>query len=170
MEGLITNFGVDWKLLLAQVVNFAILFFLLKKFAYKPILDVLRKRKGEIEEGFAMRAEAEKTLGEIESIKVDTIAQAQGEALALVKKAEETAGERRGEIVADAMARCEILVTEATEKSKREAERMEDTVVEEAEALVREGIARVLRQMPAEERDGNLIREALSAIRSSKSA
>lgn len=170
MEELIRNFGIDWKLLLAQVVNFAVLFFLLKKFAYKPVLAMLRKRTEEIKEGFAMRAKAEKTLGEIEEIKTKTATQAQQEALALVKRAEETAGKHREEIMRDAAARGEILIAEAKQKAGKEVEKMEGAIAEEAEHLVREGIARVLQQMPAPERDRELIHGALTAIRSIKRA
>ena len=101
MEELIKNFGIDWKLLVAQVVNFAILFFLLKKFAYGPVLAILRKRAAGIKEGIAMRAKAEKTLGEVGEIKAKTAQQAEMDALALVAHAEETAGKRKEEIVND---------------------------------------------------------------------
>lgn len=168
MEDLIRNFGIDWKLLLAQVVNFAILFFLLKKFAYKPVLAILRKRTDEIKKGFAMRAEAEKTLGEIEKIKEKTAVQAQEDALALVQRAEETAGQRKEEIVHGAIARGEALVAEAKQKAEKEAEKIADVVAREAETLVRNGIVHVLGQLPAEVRDGELIRGALVAIRSTK--
>jgi F-type H+-transporting ATPase subunit b len=59
--------GIDPKLLLAQLVNFTIIMLLLKKFLYKPILDMLEKRKKEIAEGVAltakMREEEEKLKG-----------------------------------------------------------------------------------------------------------
>lgn len=168
MTELLHNFGVDWKLLLAQVVNFAILFFLLKKFAYKPVLAMLRKRTEEIRQGFAMRAEAEKTLGEIEEIKTKAAQEAQEEALALVKRAEETAGQRKDEIVSDALARGEMLVAEAKQKAGKEVEKMEVAVLEEAEVLVREGIKQVLRRIPAGERDEELIHGALNALKSAK--
>lgn len=170
MGDLIHNFGVDWKLLLSQVVNFAILFFLLKKFAYAPVLAMLRKRRDEIKEGLKMRAEAERTLGEIEEIKASAAREAQEKALAVVKRAEETAGQRKEEIVSDALARGELLVSEAKQKAEKEAEKVEARILEEAEVLVREGIKQVLRKMPAEERDDELIRGALAALKSAKGA
>ncbi|MBI4086582.1 F0F1 ATP synthase subunit B [Candidatus Kaiserbacteria bacterium] len=168
MSELLHNFGVDWKLLLSQVVNFAILFFLLKKFAYQPILAILRKRRETIAEGLVMREEAERTLGEIETLKAKSITEAQEEALAVVKRAEETAVERKDEIIGEATARGEILISEAKQKAGKEVEKMEAAVLEEAEVLVREGIKQVLRRMPAGERDEELIRGALSALKSAK--
>ncbi len=57
--------GIEPKLLLAQIVNFLIIFFVLSKLLYKPILDMLEKRKKEITAGLELteklRAEEEKT-------------------------------------------------------------------------------------------------------------
>jgi F-type H+-transporting ATPase subunit b len=62
MGQLLTNFGVDWKLLLAQVVNFGILFWVLKRYAYQPILDVLKNRETIIKKGLEDASNAEKEL------------------------------------------------------------------------------------------------------------
>ena len=48
---LLSNLGINGKLLLAQIVNFFILLYILKRFAYKPILKVLDDRKEKIEKG-----------------------------------------------------------------------------------------------------------------------
>lgn len=56
--------GIEPALLLAQIVNFCIIVFVLTKLLYKPILTMLEKRKKEIEEGLVltqkMREEDEK--------------------------------------------------------------------------------------------------------------
>lgn len=48
---LIKNFGLDLVLLAAQIVNFLIILYILRKFLYKPILKTLEKRKLLIKEG-----------------------------------------------------------------------------------------------------------------------
>lgn len=55
---IVQQFGIQPVLLVAQIVNFIILFVLLKKFAYKPILDMLDKRKKTIEDGLKNAEEA----------------------------------------------------------------------------------------------------------------
>ena len=56
--------GIEPKLLFAQIVNFTIIIVVLSKLLYKPILDILDKRKKEITDGLAltekMRLEEEK--------------------------------------------------------------------------------------------------------------
>ena len=49
MEQLFEKFGLHLNLLIAQIINFGILFFVLYKFAYKPILNILDKRRERIE-------------------------------------------------------------------------------------------------------------------------
>lgn len=48
---LIKNFGLDLVLLAAQIVNFLIILYILRKFLYKPVLKILEKRKLLIKEG-----------------------------------------------------------------------------------------------------------------------
>ena len=50
--GILENLGIDWKILLGQIINFLVVLFVLKKFAYKPFLSVLNKRK--IKENFSI--------------------------------------------------------------------------------------------------------------------
>ena len=38
MSELLSKLGIDWRLLIAQLINFLILLFVLRRFAYKPIL------------------------------------------------------------------------------------------------------------------------------------
>ena len=45
-------------LLAAQIVNFLIVLFILRKFLYKPILDALKKRKDKISDGIRESEEA----------------------------------------------------------------------------------------------------------------
>ncbi len=51
MEDLISKLGIEWKLLLAQIVNFVILFLVLKKFLYKPLLNFMNNRRQKIADG-----------------------------------------------------------------------------------------------------------------------
>ncbi len=63
-----TQLGIDWKLLLSQAVNFLLLLVILRIFVYKPILDILKKRREKIEEGIAKAKEADIRLKEVDDI------------------------------------------------------------------------------------------------------
>lgn len=64
MEKILSEFGVQPILLAAQVVNFLILLFILKKFLYGPILNILQKRKELIVKTLKNAEESEKILQE----------------------------------------------------------------------------------------------------------
>ncbi|HOX30213.1 MAG TPA: F0F1 ATP synthase subunit B [Candidatus Paceibacterota bacterium] len=64
MEGL----GINWNLLVAEIVNFFILLLVLKKFLYKPVLGMLEERRAKIEEGIKKSEEAETSLQKIRAL------------------------------------------------------------------------------------------------------
>ncbi|MBI3955926.1 F0F1 ATP synthase subunit B [Candidatus Gottesmanbacteria bacterium] len=109
--------GIEPSLLLAQIVNFAIIVVVLTKLLYKPVLGMLEKRKKEIEEGLAiterMRAEAEKLGGRREKL----IAEARSEARVILEDAKKQGHDAEREIVANAQKEA----AEIIEKAKREA-------------------------------------------------
>jgi len=58
--------GIDWKMILAQILNFLLLLFLLKKFLYKPILKEIEeeREKEKFLKDFEKRIREEKEMWE----------------------------------------------------------------------------------------------------------
>ena len=52
-KGMLETFGVNAPLFISQLIAFTIVALLLKKFAYKPVLDMLEQRKARIAEAEA---------------------------------------------------------------------------------------------------------------------
>jgi F-type H+-transporting ATPase subunit b len=67
MADLITTFGLNWKIMIIQIVNFGILLFVLKRFVYGPVMDMLEKRKTMIAKGVADAEEAAKKNAEADA-------------------------------------------------------------------------------------------------------
>lgn len=168
MTELIHHFGIDWKLLLAQAVNFFILLLLLKKFAYRPILEMLKKRKEKVEAGLRFSKEAEETLGRVGEEREEVLKQARGEALKIITRSEQTAHEKGGEIIQQANKKVEEVIAAAKRLMEEEKTKVGQEVYREARGLVRLGLERVLGRMPARERDEILIQEALRELKSVK--
>lgn len=61
MDSLITTFHIDWKLIVAQLVNFAVVFFVLYWFALKPLKSLMDER-GKTIQGGLDNAEKQKNL------------------------------------------------------------------------------------------------------------
>lgn len=166
MQEFITHFGIDWKLFLAQIVNFSVILFLLRKFAYQPILKMLRDRQKGIEQGVEMQHLAEKNLKESDQAKNRILQRANAEALGVVNRAEGIAKERQEEITKETDKKVEGIIGDARRIIDQEKIKMADDVTAQAQDLVRLGIAKVLGKMPTSERDMKLISEALTELKS----
>lgn len=107
------NFGIDPILLGAQIVNFLIIFFILKRFMLKPVMNVLKNRQTTIQTGLKNAEEGKKILEEalneekkilkkaqLESQKLIKEAKTQGEEI--VKKSEESAKNQADRILKEA--------------------------------------------------------------------
>lgn len=93
MDQITSQFGIQPILLLAQVVNFAILLFILKKFLYAPILKVLEQRRKTIADGVKNAAEIEVKLAKTEEEYQKRIDKATTEARKIVDDATKSASE-----------------------------------------------------------------------------
>ncbi|MDP3778459.1 MAG: F0F1 ATP synthase subunit B [bacterium] len=165
MQEFITHFGIDWKLFLAQIVNFGVILIVLRKFAYKPILNMLRERREKIEQGLEMSAQAEKNLKESDEMRNRTLQQAHADALGIVNNAEVIGKEKQDQILKQTDVKVEGIITDARRVINAERTNMRDEVYHDAQDLVRAGLASVIGKMPASERDNKLISEALAELK-----
>lgn len=91
--------GIDLKLLIAQIVNFLVLFVLLSKFLYKPITKLLSERQEKIAEGIANAEKAAKALNNAEKESEKIREKAYKEADEILKSAKDEANKEAAEIV-----------------------------------------------------------------------
>ena len=73
MELLLEKLGLEPHILLAQIINFLILIFVLRRFLYKPLIKFLDKRKDIIEKGLNDAQKAKEELSKIQTIKEEKI-------------------------------------------------------------------------------------------------
>jgi F-type H+-transporting ATPase subunit b len=163
MEEFLHKFGIDIRLIIAQAVNFGIVFFLLYRFAYRPILHILRERRTRIAEGISMREESEKRLADAKRERESIVKAAHTESLSIITGGEERAREREAEIVALAQQKGEDVVAEAKNRAAQEVAKASETFSKHAAALVRDAVAKVVARSP-EQIDDALVTQALRAF------
>jgi F-type H+-transporting ATPase subunit b len=159
METLVEKLGLDWKLLLSQAVNFIILLTVLRLTVYKPLLNLLNKRRKTIEEGLAKAAEADKRLSEISELQKEKIKEAQAEGQEIIRGAENKAKTQEQKILAAAAQKESELLKRASEKA--EAQRLEalHTIENEAVGIVRRILEKTVSLSP-DKIDDSLIEKA----------
>src|SRR2546426_12665845 len=90
-----STFGVDWPLLAAQVISFAIVCALLYWLAYEPVLRMLEERRKQIAQGLANAEKINATLAALETQRQEVVTAAPAEAGRLIDEARGVA--RRGQ-------------------------------------------------------------------------
>src|SRR3989338_6227925 len=123
MSDLFAVFGVNWKLLLIQGLNFGVLLALLSYFLYKPMFAVITERQKKIEQGVTTAEAAAQKLKEAHGESKKIVGNAAREAEGLVATARTQAEEQGGGIVKAAAARAEEAKRQALHESEREIAR-----------------------------------------------
>lgn len=135
--------GVDGHALVIQLVTFVLAFLVLRRYAFAPILKVLRERRETIESGVR--------LGE-------QMKQEEAKLAAKVEQALHEARQQADGIIAGAQDSGRQAVREAEEKARAKA----DGIIKEAESRIVQETARARKQLEAEV--VGLISDATEAI------
>lgn len=146
MESLLDAFGIDVKLLLAQLVNFGVLFVALTWLLYKPVMKTLDERAAKIARGVEDAEIASEKAAQADEEAVKVVKGAETEAEGIVSSARDLAGTeksrimkeaeaRAAQVAADADARAEETAAKALRDSEKEVARL---AVLAAEKVLRE--------------------------------
>ena len=162
MQELLSKLGIDWKLLIAQIVNFLVLLFILWKFAYGPVLAMLEKRQKKIEKGLADAEEAHKNLEKSEEKQKEILKHARTEAKDIVEKAREQAEKAKSEMALEAKAQAEKIVTVAKAEIEQEKQKTIAEIKSEIGSLIVAATEKIVGEKMDEEKDREIIEKAIS--------
>ena len=124
MAELFSTFGINWKLLLIQGVNFGLLLFVLTRFLFKPLMKTLDERRAKIAEGVRAAEAASQRLSDAKTEGEEIVGRGAREAEGLVAAARTRADEKGSDIVKAAESRADSILKDASakaEEAKRQA-------------------------------------------------
>lgn len=93
---------IDWLTVIAQIFNFLILVWLLKRFLYQPIIDAMSKREQRISEGLRQAELRERAADESINIYQSKLEQLEQEAQRYIEGAKQTAQTERSALLEEA--------------------------------------------------------------------
>ena len=128
MTEIFSKLGLDYKLIIAQVVNFVLLLVILQRLAYKPVLKMLKDRTDKIDKSLKQAKKIEEELKNTEETKLAEIKKAKEEAQEIIKEAYETSEKRTQESIE----RTKFKTQEIVEKAKQEIKTEKESSVQEA--------------------------------------
>ena len=153
------TFGVNWPLFISQCIAFLIVAFLLKRFAYQPVLEMLEQRRQKIAEGMENADKIKAELAETQTERDKVMAEANQRAEKLIADAKEAAkqvGEAEGQ---RAVKQAEEIIRKAREATEADRERMLSELKAEIGRLVVETTAKVSGKVLTAEDQQRLIDE-----------
>lgn len=144
MDAILHTFGIDWRLLLINGVNFGLLMLALTYFLYKPITRMLNERRALVERGVESAKRAQQELQGIEAARAGKLAEAAREADAALSEARRAAAAKERELVAKSEAAASRIVDEAEARaSELKAQALQESKQEVAKLIVL-GVERVM--------------------------
>src|SRR5213595_1697804 len=158
------TFGWNWKLFLSQVISFCIVAFLLRRFAYKPILAVLEDRRRKIEEGQLNAEKIRKELAEAEKRYQEIVAKANADAQRMIDEARESSSHLAERKQQEAITAAEQILAKAKEAAALEHERQMQTLKRELGRLVIDTTAKVTGKVLTPEDQRRLQEEAARQV------
>ena len=158
------SLGISLPLLLAFVINFIILLVLLKKFLYKPVLNMLDERTNRVRESMEW---AEATKRDYEQAKEEVqrqIEKGRQEAQAILAQAVQKGEGLKEEARKEAALQAKAIVEKARQGLESERDKMVEDLRKEFVSLLILASEKVIRQTLDKDKQSKLIAETLEQI------
>ena len=136
IEQIARTFGVDWPHLIAQMISFGIVCFLLYRFAYGPVLRMLADRRRLIAESLANAAKVKAELARTETQRQEVMAQANAQATQFIEEARAAADVLLKKETKKAMSTAEEIIVKAQQAAAQDHARMLAELKQEVGRLV----------------------------------
>ena len=137
MAQVLSVFGIDWRLLLINAVNFGLVLLALWYFLYGPMMRMLEERREKVAQGVRDAESARRRLAEIEGARAGKLAAAGKEADALVAAARAAGAQKERELVQKGEAAAALLARDAAAQAAEiKARSIEESKQEVAKLIV----------------------------------
>lgn len=152
---------LDWNVV-ATIINVIVLYWLMKKFLYKPIQAVMDKRKELIDSQFTNAQEAQDKADSLKQEYEGLMNGAKEESMQIVEKARETAQADYTDKMEEASTQANRLLEEAREKISTEKEKMLKELESQIASLAMCAAAKVIGKKASAKYDEALYEQFLS--------
>lgn len=135
-QGVLATFGVNGKLLIAQLFNVGIILLVAARWIYRPLLRLLDDRGKIIEDGLTHAAQAKQELAGAHTQRANILAEAEGEARTIIERAWKEGEEARDVLKEQTRQDLERQLQEAKQRLQEEKNVVLRTVQQELAELV----------------------------------
>ncbi len=159
--GIFGALGIDWKILIFQVIAFGILVFILAKFVYPPILKMLDRREKLITDSVRAAKEANEKAEKSADEVAKQLQGARKDAEEIVAAARDQAAGMIADSEKEAQKRADQTVESARQQLQRDVEAARKMLRNETASLVADATEKVVNEKVDNPRDAKLISDAI---------
>ncbi len=165
MQELILKLGIDWKLLLAQAVNFGILVYVLHRFVFKPLVASLAERQDAIKKNLDTADEVERKLRETETLREEVLAKARQDSDKIIQSAENSAITLREEEVMKTKSEVEKMIASGKAQIENDRTALRSELKKEIGEIVGLAIEKTVGDVVSHDAQKKLANEALEIMK-----
>jgi len=124
MQETLQQLGIHWTKLIAQTINFGIVLFILWRWAYRPILQLLEERRQKIATSMLQADKIKVELARTEAARTEILSNANAQANKLIEEARAVAARVPEQETQKAITAAEQIITKAREAAAADHARM----------------------------------------------
>lgn len=165
MSELFSKLGIDWRLLIANTITFFVVLWVLRKFAFRPIMNVLEQRQKTVGAGLDAAQRSTDELAAIQQEKKEILTAAKREAQSIIQSAQQQGAAAKATLLAEAQTEAAATLTKTKAQLAREKESMVTAAKRELADVVVQATAKVLDATLDTKMKNALTKEAVSALK-----
>lgn len=164
MGELVEKLGIEPGLLIAQIVNFTIVALVLWKFAYKPVVDMLEKRRKKIEESISEASRIEKERENLNQEIASRLDVAKKEAAQIIDDAKKAGADLSADMRRDAEAEYKRMVEAASREIEARTEEAKSAIQAETTKLVVMALEKVSKETVDAKQNEELVSKTIKEL------
>ena len=156
--------GINLNFLIAQIINFGIVLFLLQRFLYKPVLNMLEERKEKVRQSLAEADRVRQEAAETQARHQQELDAARRENQQALQKAAQSGERLREEIIQQARREADEIKARAREEAEHEKERALSAARDEIANLVVLATEKLIGQSVDDKAQRRLVQDFLTQL------
>ncbi len=164
MDSLISTFHIDWHLIVAQAINFAIVIAVLYFFALKPLKKLMDERGATIAGGLENAEKQKELLAKQKEDYDAALADARAKAAEMMKEVKKDADAKRAELMEKAQADVVATIDSGKKQLESEKQKMMEEAKKELVAIVMGATEKVLGTVAEGKVETKLVEESIKNI------
>ena len=157
--------GFEWKMGLFNFINFMIIFFILKRYAFKPIMKTIDERQKKMTEGMENYDKSKSELQMAEQKAQEIVDNAKIEGNKSIEKAHDEAKSVGNDMRNKAKEEIELLILQAKKNIEIDKKEMQESLRKETVDIVVLAIEKILAEKMDGKMDETYIKKILSSLK-----